>query len=268
MDGEYLMEAMTKRMMEFLREGKRRNEAQQAVERVVERVGYFNGAEVQNFLEVYNGEMDSRGVDEAMRREYFCRVVAQPIFKAIKELLEAHDSWVTFEKALLEAYGYERSKGRDRRDFDQWVASAKTHQGATQAFLDFERRFSKLSEREQRLVGVDKVMLFVKLIDRRERMAIGLKLEEDDGANGLIEDWSKVESVCQLHDKGQAVISTTTQPMRDDRRGTRCSNTPPTKEMKLKMETKPRRMVIEEEEISQQMRVNEVADIKASRGSV
>ena len=94
------------------REGKRRNEAQQAVERVVERVGYFNGAEVQNFLEVYNGEMDLRGVDEAMRREYFCRVVAQPIFKAIKELLEAHDLWVTFEKALLEAYGYERSKGR------------------------------------------------------------------------------------------------------------------------------------------------------------
>ena len=80
---------------------------------MVERVRYFNGAEVQNFLKVYNGEMDSRGVDEAMRREYFCRVVDQPIFKAMKELLEAHDSWVTFEKALLEAYGYERSKGKD-----------------------------------------------------------------------------------------------------------------------------------------------------------
>ena len=46
MDGEYLMEAMTKRMMVFLKEGKRRNEAQQAVERVVEQVGYFNAAKL------------------------------------------------------------------------------------------------------------------------------------------------------------------------------------------------------------------------------
>ena len=149
-------------------------------------MSYFNSIDVQSFLKVYNEEMDSRSVDEAMRLEYFCRVVDQPIFKAIKELQEAHDSWTTFERTLLEAYGYERSKGQDRHDFDQWVASAKNHQGATQAFLDFEHRFSQLSEREQRLVGVDKVLMFVKSVDRRETMAIGLKLEDDDGANGLM----------------------------------------------------------------------------------
>ena len=134
MDDEYLMEAISKRMMEFLREEKRRNEAQQAVDRVVERASYFNGAEVQSFLKVYNAEMDSRGVDEPMRLEYFCRVVSQPIFEDVEELLQAHDSWAAFEKALLEKYGYERLKGRDRRNFDQWVTSAKTHQGVTQAF--------------------------------------------------------------------------------------------------------------------------------------
>ena len=76
-------------------------------------MSYFNGAEVQSFLKVYNAEMDSRGLDKPMRLDYFCRtVVAQPIFKDVKELLEAHDSWVTFDKTLLEAYGYERSKGR------------------------------------------------------------------------------------------------------------------------------------------------------------
>ena len=50
MDGEYLMEAISKRMMDLLREEKRRNEAQLAVERVVEQVSYFNSAEVQSFL--------------------------------------------------------------------------------------------------------------------------------------------------------------------------------------------------------------------------
>ena len=97
----------------------------------------FQCAEVQNFLKVDNVEMDSRGVDEAMRLEYFCRVVAELIYEEIKELREAHDSWVTFKKALLEVYIYERPKGRGWREFDQWVTSAKTHQRGTQGFLDF-----------------------------------------------------------------------------------------------------------------------------------
>ena len=51
--------------------------------------------------------------------------------------------------------------------------------------------------REQRLVGADKVLLFVRSIDHAEREVIGIELEEDDGVNGLTEDWSKVEWVCQ-----------------------------------------------------------------------
>ena len=137
MDEEYVMEAMSKMMMEFSRKGKRQDAAQQAVESVVERVGYFNGAEAQKFLYAYNIEMDSRGVNEAMKLEYFCWVVAEPIHKEVKELREAHDSWVTFEEALLEAYSYARPKGRGWREFDQWVTSAKTHQRGTQGFLDF-----------------------------------------------------------------------------------------------------------------------------------
>ena len=78
------------------------------------------------------------------------------------------------------------------------MSSVKTHQSATQSFPDFDSSFSQLSEQEQRLVGVDKFLLFVKSIYRRERVAIILKLlklEEDDGANGLTEDSTKVERV-------------------------------------------------------------------------
>ena len=59
-------------------------------------------------------------------------------------------------------------------------------------------------EREQRLVGADKVLLFVRSIDRAERLAIGIELKEDDGANGLTEDWSKVGRVCQRMDEERA----------------------------------------------------------------
>ena len=86
--------------------------------------------------------MDSRGVDEAMRMEYFCQVVSQPILKDVKGLLEAHYLWVTFKEALLEAYGYKRPKGRGQSNFDQRVSSVKTHHTAMQAFLDFEHQFA------------------------------------------------------------------------------------------------------------------------------
>ena len=80
------------------------------------------------------------------------------------------------------------------------VASAKTHRGATTAFQEFMGRFARFPKRKQRLVGVNKVLLFVRSIDRAERKAIGIELKEDYGANGLTEDWSKVGRVCQRLD--------------------------------------------------------------------
>mgnify|MGYP006973844452 FL=1 len=82
----------------------------------------------------------------------------------VKELGEAHSSWEAFEEALWWAYR-EPARSRNRCDFDQWVALAKTHRGATKAFLEFGRCFSWLIEREQRLVGVDKVLLLIRLIN-------------------------------------------------------------------------------------------------------
>ena len=35
--------------------------------------------------------------------------------------------------------------------------------------------------------------MFVKSIDLKERKAIGSRLEDDDGANGLTENWAYVE---------------------------------------------------------------------------
>ena len=272
----------------------RRDAAQQAVERVVDRVGRFNGDEVPNFLRAYNAEMVEWGVDEATRQEYFCRVVAVSIHKEVTKLQQAHESWVSFQEALLEAYGYERPKGRGRCEFDHWVASAKAHQSAMQTFLEFERRYAQLSERDQRLVGVDKVLLFVKSINRKEREAIGVQLEDDDGANGLMEDWAQVRRVCRQHDKeGVGILSATTWPRRDDRKGTICDDVLPPKEESLRRkgwmvhnmealvreayeslklqveaegkiptESKPRQMVDEEKVMSWQFWVNDVADTK------
>ena len=67
---------MAKIVMDAGRKKARRDAAQQAVERVVGRVGRFNGDEVPEFLRAYNADMTKWGVDEATRMEYFCRAVA------------------------------------------------------------------------------------------------------------------------------------------------------------------------------------------------
>ena len=54
-------------------------------------------------------------------------------------------------------------------------------------------------------MGADKVLLFFKSIDQAKREIIGIEHEEDDGANGLTEDWSKVRRVCQRLDEERAV---------------------------------------------------------------
>ena len=79
-------EMMAKIVMEARRKMAKRDAAQQAVERVVDRVGRFNGNEVLKFLGAYKAEMAKGGVDEAMRLEYFPRVAVVSVHKEVKEL--------------------------------------------------------------------------------------------------------------------------------------------------------------------------------------
>ena len=92
----------------------RREAAQRAIERVVERVDRFNP------------EMEAQEVDEALRLEFFCRAVAVRMHAEVKELREAHSSWESFEEALRQAYEQPLKSG-NRCDLDQWISAAKTH---------------------------------------------------------------------------------------------------------------------------------------------
>ena len=78
------------------------------------------------------------------------------------------------------------------------------------AFVEFECRFAQLSKRDQGLVGANKVHMFVRSIDRNERKAIGIQLEDDNAVNGLTNNWDEVERVCRRHDKRKMGILSTT----------------------------------------------------------
>ena len=143
-------------------------------------------------------------------------------------------------------------------------------------------------------MGVDKVLMFVRSIDRKEMISIRIELEDDDGANGFIEDWAKFERVCQRHDeKRMRKLSATTWPMSgSQKRFTRNGRLPPIEESSLwkdpmvhniealireayeilkmqvdtegkpKTEPKSRQTKDEEEAASQRLRTNNVVNTK------
>ena len=91
------------------------------------------------------------------------------LLESIHGIRQQNPTWESFEEALREPDDYERSKGRGQCEFEQSVALVKIYQSATQAFLEFKHRFSLFSRRQQRLVGVDKVLMFVRSIDQSKR---------------------------------------------------------------------------------------------------
>ena len=95
----------------------------------------------------------------------------------------------------------------DRREFDLWVSSVKAPRSKMEAFWEFDYRFSQLTDRDQELVGADKVPLFLKSVNEKGRMAIFPDLENNEGAYGLTEDWNEVEWACQQYDERQLAIT-------------------------------------------------------------
>ena len=80
----------------------------------------------------------------------------------------------------------------DRCEFGLWVASVKATRSAMKAFRKFEHRFAQLSDRDRRSLGTAKVLLFLKSVNKKGRMAILPDLEDNEGAYGLTKDWNEV----------------------------------------------------------------------------
>ena len=102
---------------------------------MVKVVNHFNEDNVPNVLKAYKAKMSHQEVNEPMRLQCFLRVVGVSMYEEVKRLQKAHDSWESFEEALLEMYDYEEMRERSRYEFDLRVASIKTHQSTMHAFL-------------------------------------------------------------------------------------------------------------------------------------
>ena len=68
------VELFVEAVREFGRATTRREAATRAVECVTERVDHFNGESVPSYMQAYNEEMDVRGVEDALRLEFFFQI--------------------------------------------------------------------------------------------------------------------------------------------------------------------------------------------------
>ena len=127
---ENQQEAMSTMMMMFermLQEQRAMSEITTVVKLLVQRNRQFNGKGVSRYLRDYKAEMMRCGISERLQVISFNRVAMDELQESIHKIRQQNPTWGSFEEALREAYDYERSKGRDRREFDEWVASEKTH---------------------------------------------------------------------------------------------------------------------------------------------
>ena len=154
----------------------------------------FNGKDVSSYLRDYKSEMLRCGISEGLQMLSFNRVATDELEGSIHEIRNQHPTWTTFEEALKSTYSMEDTSKATRRGFEDWVEMPKQGMKVLEVFTDFEKRFGRLSARDQTILVPDKVAMFLRAVDARDRHDLGILLEDVTTESGLTEEWDVVSS--------------------------------------------------------------------------
>jgi hypothetical protein len=70
-------------------------------------------------------------------------------------------------------------------------------------YAEFDQKYNRLPSADQRILDGDKVLLFLKAVDTKDRRELGSHLEDETQPNGLVADWAAVKKACSRLDKHQ-----------------------------------------------------------------
>jgi hypothetical protein len=161
----------------MFQEQRAQSEAASAVERIVKRNGEFNGK-----------DMLRCGISEGYQVIAFNRVATDCLQASLRELQQQHPTWPAFEAAMKRAYAMEDSSKATWRGFEDWVAMANKGLNVLEVFSEFESHFRMLSTHDQALLVADKVVMFLRAVDTRDRHDLGTLLEDASTKSGLTSD--------------------------------------------------------------------------------
>ena len=199
--GEELTKGMVSVVEYMLKMRDREALIDKAVDRTVEIAGRFGGKNITDFLATYRNEMQQRDIQDLKQISSFKRVVEPGIRERVVEIQNEHATWVEFEKALLAEYMLEDASGMTRHTLMTWIEKRGKNLCASGVYAEFDQKYNRLPSLDQRVLNGDKVLLFLKAVDAKDRRELGNFLEDETQPNGLVADWAAVKKACSRLDK-------------------------------------------------------------------
>ena len=98
-------------------------------------------------------------------------------------------------------YAIEDSSKATWRGFEDWVETLKKGLKVLEVFLEFESRFGRLFARDQDILTLDKVVMFLCVVDVQDRKDIGVVLEDTTTESGLTNTWENVWDIVSRYTK-------------------------------------------------------------------
>ena len=199
--GEELTKGMVSVVEFMLKERDREALVDKAVDRTVETAGRFGGKNITNFLATYRNEMQQRDVHDLKQISSFKRVVEPGIRERVMEIQNEHTTWAEFERALLAEYMLEDTSRMTRHTLMNWIEKKGKNLCASGVYAEFDQKYNRLPSVDQRVLDGDKVLLFLKAVDAKDRRELGIFLEDETQPNGFVADWAAVKKACNHFDK-------------------------------------------------------------------
>ena len=187
---------MIERMMQSQERATALQRIDHAIDKLVEKIGLFEGKNITKFLQVYVTEMGSKGLNQHDVQMNFVRMVELPLRNRVSELATSSNDWVAFEQALLNEYMLGDTIRASRRSFLDWVDKEDKKISVMELLKEFEARYNQLTTTERTLLEQEKVILFLKASDRSYREKLVAFLEDWTTPTGLVSDWNRVHEAC------------------------------------------------------------------------
>ena len=102
---------------------------------------------------------------------------------------------------MLNTFAIDDSTKETRRGFEEWVDWPHKGMKVLEVLSEFESRFNRLSTRDQTVLQAEKVIMFLRAMDMRDRKDLGVLMETTTTDSGLVETWTEVKKIVARYNK-------------------------------------------------------------------
>jgi hypothetical protein len=171
------------------------------VDWTVEITSRFDGKNITKFLGTYQNEMYQRDIQDQTQIASFKQVVEPQVRERIIEIQNTQPTSAEFEKALLTEYMLNDASRMTRHALISWIEKKGKNLSVSGVYTEYDRMYDRLPSTDQRLLDGEKVLLFLKAVDVKDRRELGSLLEDEMQPNGPMADWAVVKKACNRLDK-------------------------------------------------------------------